>query len=251
MARINTYYGGEIKTNQDVITLCKNESHHLSSVLRVRKKTAVVVFNGKGESWNAEVLVPHPHYTELQILGKREFQALPKNPIILAQALPKGKTFETIIEKATEIGVSEIYPIVSDHTQSKKLLDPKESKMGKWSAKTIEACKQSGNTWLPTIHSPQTLDIFLKNLDAKATPPALLLTASLEDESPLLSTIGVKSFQPGPIVFLVGPEGDFSEYEYGHLRQYEFQPVRLAANILRVDTATVYGLSVLDNLLRR
>lgn len=250
MARINTYYCGEIKNNQDIITLSKDESHHLISVLRARKGTNITVLNGLGQSWEAQIQIADHHKTQVQLITQTKNSPYPQYPLILAQSMPKGKAFEYIIQKATEIGIMEIFPLITERTQIKTNHANKEHKQPKWEAKAIEACKQSGNLFLPRIHEPLSLELFLKNISIKFPSSSLLVTASLEPDVPPLQEITKDSIKKnsGPIILLVGPEGDFSPHEYTLARQFGFQPATLTKNILRVETATLYALSVLDHL---
>ncbi len=238
-------YCPTLDPNSTRITLSADESHHLISVNRARPGDPVVVFDGVGNEWSSEIAIAHKRET---ILEGRNFtrHTPPLQRIGLAQSIPKSKGLENIIRKATELGIQDIYPLISNRTET-KIRDGKEkAKTEKWLGAAIEGAKQSGNPFIPTIHPAQPLDVFLEEASGDFL---LKLIASLEECSTDLHELisrGDLSIRASG-VFLVGPEGDFSEIEYSRIRQAEFLPVSLGPYVLKCETAAIKALSILQH----
>jgi 16S rRNA (uracil1498-N3)-methyltransferase len=149
---------------------------------------------------------------------------------------------DLIIEKATELGVSEIVPIISDRTVVR--LDPAEAarKQEKWQRVVIEACKQCGQNWLPTVGLPVTLPKFF----ASQPIADLKLIAAIEDQAEPLKLILAKRTAPiRSALICIGPEGDFTPAELNLAKENGCAPMTLGPIILRAETAAIYSVSVL------
>ena len=234
------------------------EGHHARDVLRVRPGEKVVLFDGAGRELTAEVAEVARQKVQLLPLQASEAPR-PATPITLAQAIPKGKNMDGIVQKAVELGAAEIVPILSDRTVVS--LDRKEgtAKQAKWRQIAIEACKQCGQNWLPEVRKPASLKDFLSDKCNSNTlltgegkkQPALRLIASTRGASLHLKEV-LRRFEskhgarPGEAIVLIGPEGDFTAAEYEAARAAEFQAITLGKIILRVETAAIYCLSVLS-----
>lgn len=215
--------------------LTGDEAKHLSQVLRIRPGDSVEVFDGDGRRAAAEVLQVSRHQVALR-LGEAAVSPPPTPTITLAQAIPKGKNMDLIVQKAVELGVSCLRPLVTRRT----IVQPGDGKSDKWRRIALEACKQCGQDRLPTVGEPLAFDQWIHE------PPAgLRLIASLAP--------GARPFRevidehPGAteITVLVGPEGDFSEEEILAALAAGFQPVTLGRIVLRVETASLFCLSAL------
>jgi len=232
--------------NPTEIVLPSEESHHLVRVNRVREGQEIVVFNGRGVEWTCICVEADRRAARLQVRSMTDVPPLPYE-ITLAQALPKGKTFDLIIRKATEIGAAHIVPLATERAEVRLDEARREAKLGKWEATALEACKQSGNSYLPQISPVQTLTEFLQ----EAGDYQVKIIASLTPEARLLRHVLEKSpaSQPGErikAVCLVGPEGDFSPEETEAAVAAGFAPVTLGRTVLRCETAAVYALSILS-----
>lgn len=236
-------YCPALSPDNRIIQLSSDESHHLVSVNRARSGDPVVVFDGQGQEWECELTEANKRKA---ILSGKQFIHHPSlaYEIALAQAIPKGKGLESIIRKATEMGIQHIFPLTSERTESKIRSDRQDAKSEKWLTAAIEGAKQSGNPFLPKIHPVQTLDRFLEEASQQFS---LKLIASLQSNSVSLkvatTSIGPSSNPTG--VFLVGPEGDFSDREYAHIESAQFKPVTLGPYVLKCETAAVNALSIL------
>lgn len=232
--------------NQPEIVLSPEESHHLVRVNRARVGDPVVVFNGRGQEWICECLDADRRETRLKVLSQRQMPP-PPGEITLAQALPKGKTIDLIIRKATEIGVRAIVPLITARTEVRLDDARQESKGQKWETTAIEAAKQSGNSYLPEIAPVQSVEEFIQ----ESGRFDLKLVASLQPNASSLRT-ALAEFRsregrpPAKPVWLVGPEGDFTAAEYAAAEAAGFVPITLGPLVLRCETAAIYSLSILS-----
>ena len=167
--------------------------------------------------------------------------------ITLAQAIPKGKNMDLIVQKAVELGAAKIAPIISDrtivHLQDKEAVQ----KQAKWQQVAIEAAKQCGQNWPPTVEIPRKLSDFLDG----AAPLQLRLIGSLQSDALHLKRVLAEyesehEFRPTSVLMCIGPEGDFTPAELNLARSHGCRPITLGPIILRVETAAIYCLSVLS-----
>lgn len=223
--------------------MCLNatESHHCQEVLRIPVGGKVIVFNGEGAWAEAEIAGQRKREVRVKPLSIRQTPS-PEARLILAQAMPKGKTMEWIIEKATELGVSEIYPLVTERTVVRLETNEARSKQEKWQRVAIEACKQCGQNWLPTVHVPGSLSAFMAQ---RGVVDLALVAAIAPDAQHLKQWLAQKTSRLRSAAVLVGPEGDFSPAELAAAQAGGFLPISLGPIILRAETAAIYSLSVL------
>jgi 16S rRNA (uracil1498-N3)-methyltransferase len=167
--------------------------------------------------------------------------------IMLAQAIPKGKNMDLIVQKAVELGAAKIAPIISDrtivHLQDKEAVQ----KQAKWQQVAVEAAKQCGQNWLPTVQIPRKLSDFFDGI----APLQIRLIGSLQSDAVHLKTVLAEyesehESRPTSVLMCIGPEGDFTPAELNLARSHGCRPITLGPIILRVETAAIYCLSVLS-----
>jgi len=218
------------------------QSHHCAQVMRQAVGDLFSVFDGQGIEAKARITEIARDEVKFQILAKATAPR-PAHPVWLAQALTKPKSMDLILQKATELGVSELIPLQSDHSVAQVDEEKAEAKVEKWQKLTIEAAKQCGQNWLPKVHAPSTP----KDFAAALPRGAVKLIASLQPEARPLKTAlreQLQGLKPGtPIVIMIGPEGDFTPAEIGLARAAGFLPVSLGKIILRAETAAFFVLS--------
>lgn len=217
--------------------LSGEEARHLSQVLRIRPGEAITVFDGRGRRAPAVVSSVSRDHVPLQ-LGESDSIAAASPSVVLAQAIPKGKNMDLIVQKAVELGVSAIQPLVTRNT----VVQPGEGKSDKWRRTALEACKQCGQDNLPEIADPQPFDAWIK---AESSREGLKLIASLAGNSTSLRKTLRDNAAPRRVVILVGPEGDFTPAETDIALGQSFVPVTLGTIVLRVETASIFCLSAL------
>jgi 16S rRNA (uracil1498-N3)-methyltransferase len=221
--------------------LTGDEARHLSQVLRIKPGETITVFDGLGRRAEAEVLTVSRDQVSLK-LGEARTPPPPLPAITLAQAIPKGKNMDLIVQKAVELGVAAIQPLVTKNT----IVQPGEGKSDKWRRTALEACKQCGQDTLPDIADPLPFDRWLES--GAGVPPAahhLKIIASLAPGAKPLRE--VLHDHPGTTTatLLVGPEGDFTAEETTAALAAGFLPVSLGNIVLRVETATLFCISAL------
>jgi len=218
------------------------QSHHAAHVMRQNVGDHFGVFDGHGHEAKARITEIGKDAVKFTVLAKAA-SPRPAHPVWLAQALTKAKSMDLIIEKATELGVSELAPLQSDRSVAQVDEEKADAKVEKWKKLVIEAAKQCGQNWLPVVRPPQAPKEFVNELPKGAVK----LIASLQAEARPLKTVlreQLPAIKPGtPIVVMIGPEGDFTPAEIGAARAAGFLPVSLGKIILRAETAAFFVLS--------
>lgn len=232
------------------IRLAPEESHHLVTVNRCGRGDPVTAFDGHGREWLTECTDPSKSAALLRVKEARQAKPRP-HEITLAQALPKGATMDDIVRQATEIGAARIVPLLSERTQVHLDGDRAEKKIEKWRTAAIEAAKQCGNPWLPEIIPIQSFAAFIpaaKDFDLKLI--ASLHAGATTLKKSLAGYTAKHGRPPRQVLWLVGPEGDFSPAEMTAAISAGFLPITLGPLVLRSDTAAVYALSILTHELQ-
>lgn len=229
------------------LILAHREAHHAQHVLRLRKRDPVEVLDGNGARFLCEVKELGRNQVEFAVL-RQESIPPPQCRITLLQGLPKGRIFESIIQKATELGALRIVPLLTERVAT-RLDDAKAShKAGKWQLTAVEAIKQCGAAWLPRIEPPLTPAQFL----ARREEFDLALVASLQQGGrPAKSCFNVftseRGTNPKSVAIWIGPEGDFTPAEVAAVVASGAQPISLGPLVLRCETAAVYCLSIVNH----
>jgi 16S rRNA (uracil1498-N3)-methyltransferase len=211
-----------------------DEAKHLAQVLRIQSGATITVFDGLGNFAEARVLSVSKQRVDL-LLELAESKSTPLPKITLAQAIPKGKNMDWIVQKAVELGVSKIQPLVTRNT----IVSPGDEKAEKWRRTALEACKQCAQFTIPIIEDPMTIDAWLKSSD----PSELKIIASLAENPQNFREILAAHPEIETISILVGPEGDFTLQETEAALTAGYVPVTLGDLVLRVETATLFCLS--------
>ena len=226
------------------LTLEEREAHHGLHVLRLRQGERVVVLDGIGNEFSCDVRQLCKDSIQLAVTQKNAIAPLPY-ALTLVQAVPKGKAMEMIVQKATELGVARIVPLLSERVVAH--LENDSTRTDKWRQVAIEAIKQSGSAWLPQIDQPLTPKQYLARNERFDLP----LIASLQPDSRHPRVL-FQSFReekerlPQSACVWVGPEGDFTPAEMSAARSAGALPITLGRLILRSETAAIYCLSVLN-----
>ena len=225
-----------------VLTLSPAQTHHAANVLRVRDGARVVLMDGAGHEFLCEARNSARAGLEFAVVQTNTIPPLPCQ-ITLVQAVTKGKSMDLIVQKATELGVHRIAPVVSERS----VPEPGEEKVSKWLVMAIESIKQCGSPWLPIIDPPRTANEFLAErgkwdlrLVASLQPNARHPSQRLEDSRTELRRV------PKSVAVWVGPEGDFTPAEMHAITGSGALPITLGPLILRSETAAVYCLSILN-----
>jgi 16S rRNA (uracil1498-N3)-methyltransferase len=227
-----------LSTNFD---LPAEAAHHACRVLRLRVNDGVQIFDGIGNALDATIN---------QIAGKRvilgNLQTCMVQPasglnIVLAQALCSSEKMDWIVQKSTELGVSQIIPLHAQRSVAKLSGMRAEKSSKHWRSVAISACEQSGRNDLPLIQNPQDLEAWL--LSMRNTPGSkfiLLPGGSTQLQAQAKPQISA--------TLLIGPEGGFSSEESNIALQMGFIPILLGPRVLRTETAAIAGISALQTI---
>ena len=247
---MHRFFAPDTEGNASAITLTDDEAHHAVQVLRVRKGERVSVLNGVGDEFFCEVQEPAKRTVQLRVVEIQRCPA-PASSITLIQGIPKGKIIESIIQKATELGVARIIPLLSERVVIHLDNDSADEKREKWQRVAIEACKQCGQRWLPKVEAPVTTKDFL----ARGEKFEFAVVGCLEKDSKNLKQffaqfIAEQKRAPKTLGVWVGPEGDFSPQEYAAIKQSGAHPITFGNLVLRSETAATYALSIVSHELQ-
>jgi 16S rRNA (uracil1498-N3)-methyltransferase len=229
-----------------VLTLDGREAHHALRVLRLRKGERVVVIDGVGHEFHCETASLGRQQVQFAVKESRTMAA-PECRITLAQALPKAKAIEQIVHKAVELGVWRIVPLLAERSVPHLDSEGGETKAHKWRLIAVEAIKQCGAAWLPSIEPPLPLKKYL----ARAEKFALCLLSSLQPGAQHPRRV-FEAFRarhgraPESLCLWVGPEGDFTAAEAEAIRAAGAAPITLGPQVLRVETAATCALAIVN-----
>jgi len=230
----------------ETLRLDGREAHHALHVLRLKRGEQAVVLDGAGNEFFCDVENALRDSISLRVT-KKNFVPVPPCSITLLVAVPKGKIIESIIQKSVELGARRIVPILSERVVTQLDDGDAEGKRDKWQNVAIEAIKQCGAAWLAKIEAPVTIGQFL----ARKEKFDLSLVGSLQKERRHPRDI-FREFEskqerlPQSVGVWIGPEGDFTLEELRAIQNSGAQPVTFGNLVLRVETAAVYCLSVLN-----
>ena len=204
------FYPKELKER---IEINGSKAHKILSVLRMNKEDKILIFDGKGKSQIMKIEEINREFVSLYAPKNIINKSKNTPEIILAITLIKPSRFEIAIEKTTELGVSEIYPMVTQNTNNIFQKRMNEKIIDRMSNIAINAAEQCGNDFIPQIHSPIELDKIL-SLNDQETKFILYY-----EKAKLDSKIDIKIKDYNKVVILIGPEGGFTESEYSQINQ--------------------------------
>ena len=228
---IRLYHPVSIEENSTSL-LSKEHTHYVVNVMRLKRGSNINFFNKEGE-WKSEIIFLDKDRVEVKILEKVK-QSMTSSNIELAICIVKKTPMETILQKATELGVSKITPIISERTEVKELNFERANKI------VVEATEQSNQLTPPEISKVIKLKDFLKNSDGSSK----LLFADVNSKDNLKFEV-LKEFKT--LSVLIGPEGDFSPSERELiLGTSNIIPFTISKNILRSDTAVISAISLIN-----
>lgn len=231
------YFPRQLTTNAS-LTLEGETAHYLSHVLRLRVGDKFALFNGEQGEFEARVSAISKREVEVQLETLRVEPHQPGLQVHLAVGLSRGDRMDYAIQKSTELGVSEITPLYSQHGEVRLKADRLENKLRHWQRIAISACEQSGRLEVPEIHQPCEISDWLATNSAESNL--------------LLDPNGGDKISQGPkansINLVTGPEGGFSQQELTLAKASGYTVVGLGSRVLRTETAPVAALAILQHL---
>ncbi len=243
---MHRFYLPPAECSEGMLILAGREAHHAVDVMRLQRGDRMAITDGTGHEYLCEVREWAHRSLRLAVLQKTYVPPSPW-PITLLQGIPKGKVFEAIIQKATELGVARIVPLLSERVVAHLDDEKSELKVAKWKGVAIEAIKQCGSAWLPQIEAPMSIRSYL----ARGERHELAFIAALQGDRQH-PRAWFKQFWsehqrlPRSVCVWVGPEGDCTSAEADAVRSAGALGITLGRWVLRSDTAAIYCLSVLN-----
>jgi len=223
------------------VLLPEQAGEHVARVLRLERGHPLILFNGDGREYDASLATLAKRAVTATVTCARDADRETPLQLTLAQGIARGEKMDWILQKATELGVTRIVPIVTERTEIKLDEERAERRLAHWSSVIAGACEQSGRNRLPEIELPQRLDRWLGALgDAPALRLALLPNGD--------STLHKLPQMDNGAMLVVGPEGGLSETDASMLTQSGFVGLRLGPRILRTETAGIAALAALQAL---
>lgn len=217
----------------DTIQLDERTRHHCGTVLRAKINDAVYLFNGNGKDYEARLVSITKKSIEAELVAEIDKPSESHLSTRLGQCLSSSQRFDLAIQKATELGVSEITPLISDRCQNinhKQI----EKKWHHWQQIAIHACEQSHRSQIPVIEQPRLLKDWLANQQSDVK-----WLCSISENTLATSAKAVTS-----VSLLVGPEGGLSNEEETEAKNSGFEALQLGPRIMRTETAPVAALSL-------
>ena len=217
--------------------LPEEQAHYIGRVLRHSAGDAVQLFDGSGQEYLGQLIEVGKKNVRVELTEQLPGQ--PDSPlrVHLGQGLSRGERMDWAIQKATELGVAEITPIVSERCEVRLKDERADKRLAHWQQVAISACEQCGRSTVPVIHPPQLLVDWLAQVEAELK---LVLHPVAE---PLASHA-----KPASLAFLIGPEGGLNDNEVSQAVAANFQAARLGPRVLRTETAAAVALSVAQQL---
>jgi 16S rRNA (uracil1498-N3)-methyltransferase len=236
--RKQRFYCQPVQEGEGEIILSGNTAHHLTKVLRFKPGDILTVFDGSGFEWDAKILDKKRNAVVVKLLTKSKPIVESPLKITLMQSVSRSQRMDLAIQKATELGVHRIVPILTNNSVVQ--LDRKyaKKKMDHWKNIIINAAEQSGRVSLPLIEEPTQLDETLLHLYKNEY--ALFLDTT--------GTTDLGSKKVSNITIAIGPEGGFTEVEKNMADQAGYHIVKTGPRLLRTETAPIMAISILQYL---
>ena len=241
-----------------LLALPVNAARHVQ-VLRLQPGAPLTLFDGHAGEWSAEVVEMGRKTVTAQVLAHRAIERELATPVTLALGMPANERMDGLVEKATELGVAAVQPLVCERSVLRVAGERAERKAAHWQAIAVAACEQSGRNRVPAVGVATTFRDWLAAQAVGAGPTTRLVLSLDADARSLVDTLldmladappGLQPGAPGqpPVLVLSGPEGGLSPAELAAARAAGFRPVTLGARVLRADTAPLALLAVVAAL---
>ena len=222
------FYNASIDTNTKAFTFDKSESKHIIKVLRKSEGDQLSITNGKGDFFEIIILTANPKKCIGEVINIKSVDQLPYSLHLAVAPTKLNDRYEWFLEKATEIGITEITPIICDHSERKII------NLDRFEKKIQSAMKQSLKSYLPKLNKATTFKNFL--ISQENNTQQKLIAHCEETRKKTLKSVLKKR---GDTTILIGPEGDFSSDEINKSLRIGFAPISLGKSRLRTETAAV------------
>jgi len=240
------YYPDHLSTDMTVI-LDERTANHLARVLRLQPGAPVVLFNGRGGEYHGTLTSASKRAVAVQLSHHTPRDIESPLHITLGQCIARGTRMDFIVQKAVELGVAAIVPLLSERCEVKLKGERQKSRLQHWQGICISACEQCGRNYVPQLHPPQTIAAWLDQAGSPGStdgPVGIVLDAAGSRD---LSSL------PPPaagarVMILIGPEGGLTDEELALAARYGWLGIRLGPRILRAETAPVAAITAMQTL---
>ena len=219
------------------VELTETVFHHWVKVLRAQVGETATLFNGQGGEYEAELIEVNKKTAQVQIKSFNPDNRTPSFNALLGQVMSKGDRMDYAIQKAVELGVTNIQLLTSERCEMRLKYDRDQKKLDHWQSIAIAACEQCGMNKVPNVLAPISLTDWVKS--AQLPQSRFVLAPNKDQENVVLNS------QPD-LALLIGPEGGLSEAEIDAANQNHFQNWCIGDRVLRTETAPVVALSILN-----
>ena len=236
MRTIRIFYNDDIAVGNNVV-LPKQTTNHLIQVLRLNINSEIVLFNGDGRNHIANIVKNNKNATEVEILSSDK--NLNESPIRihLALALTKNDKMDLAIQKAVELGVTEISPLIMKHSVVKLDDKKKEKRHTRWLEIIYSACEQSGRSIVPILNPITQWDSWSETSNSE-----IKIVCDPHGSKTLKSFTTI----PKSVLLIIGPEGGFSTEEIVDFRNHQYNNIQFGKRILRAETAAIAMISAVQ-----
>lgn len=225
------------------LKLTEAAAGHLVRVLRLRAGEALTLFNGAGGEYAGTIEAVQGSQVTVNVGPHQADERESPLTVILAQGVSRGERMDLVVQKATELGVARLLPVLTERSVVRLDADKAERRVDHWRAIAVAACAQSARNRIPPIAPPVSFGAFLRaQREAKPVAGSLSL---------LLSPLGVRRMSElgqgiQSVTVLIGPEGGLTHEEQDAAIEAGFTPVRLGPRVLRTETAAIAALALLQ-----
>ena len=236
--RKQRFFHKPISEKKNIVSLKGESAHYLTRVLRLKNGQSLILFDGSGTEWDCQIIHATKHKVDVELLSKQSPKTESALEITLLQSISRSQRMDFVMQKATELGVKKIIPMISQNTVVRFKESNLKNKMAHWKKIIISAAEQSGRVKLPAIIKPIPFSEELLN----------------EYKSPgsyFLDTTGDSGFSSKKIskaTIVVGPEGGFTVDEKQIAIDTGYKIVKTGPRLLRTETAPIMAISILQYL---
>jgi len=240
MPRTRLYIGGRYDTGSEM-ELQADRSRYLTRVLRLRSGDSLLVFNGEGNEFVATILRAEKNSATLRIDEHTTTRIESELRVHLVQGISRGERMDFVVQKATELGVKRITPVLTEYGVVKLDAARAEKRRDHWQKVAASACEQCGRVRLPLVDAPVTLNEWFGTAPANVDTQ-LILKPGAKTALPAIAA------PPTKVCLLIGPEGGFSDIEYEDAEIAGFEPVAIGPRVLRTETAAIAAIAIMQSL---
>lgn len=236
--RIPRIYTPQSLAAHSVIELAESQSHYLAKVLRMQAGRPFILFNGQGGEYNANIDEIHKKHVTAKIADFSPINRESPLQLELAIGISRGERMDWVLQKATELGVTKITPLITERTEVKLGGERADKKVSHWQQVIISACEQCQRNLLPELREPMAYHEWISTCTA-----SLKYVLHHRDSTSL-----PKDKTTHDVALVIGPEGGLSDEEIARALEYQFAPLTLGPRVLRTETAPVAAISLVQYL---